>query len=158
MKKDKSSLFEGTQEDLFSQAKNETMGSEVSDAAKILRNFVSPLSKAVEKKHENFFFVEGDQSDKKEDSVEAKESSLSQEEQESFDHYIESASEASIKLEQEKASIIPRILTPSQDGLLLAVATSNNAEVSGDIRLQYKGKASKKQLERLRRKIAGEAL
>ncbi|TNE47229.1 MAG: hypothetical protein EP343_20555 [Deltaproteobacteria bacterium] len=130
-----------TSDDLFGVSAG--MDSDVSDAAKILRSFVSqvdPGEQAQDSAVEQDMFPIGAKKVDKADESSAKEPPTV------LDQYIESASEASDALDEDVPRITPRIVTqPEGDAKL------------DDLRLVYKGKATKRQLDKLRRKVMQQA-
>lgn len=119
-----------------------SMDSDVSDAAKILRSFVSQVDASVETNDSNLeqdMFPVGAKQETKAEETKAEPPTA-------LDQYIESASEVSDHLDDEIPRITPRIVKqPDGDASL------------DDLRLIYKGKATKRQLDRLRRKVMQQA-
>ncbi len=131
----------GNSDDLFSVPAG--MNSDVSDAAKILRSFVSqvdPGGQAEDSALEQDIFPIGAKSGTKTEEASSKEPPTV------LDQYIESASEASDALDEDVPRITPRIVTRPDGDVNL-----------DDLRLVYKGKATKRQLDKLRRKVMQQA-
>lgn len=139
---------EGQRNDIFALPDDEAMDSDVSHAAKILRSFVSQIGTTPKNA------VDDALSDDRElfpmaGSSLAPATDTTQREIHDLDQYIESVNKVSLHLEQDLEHDAPRI-TPR------IISVPNGAAVQ-DLRLVYQGKATKRQLERLRKKVMQQA-
>lgn len=142
MKDDDRSMGSSSSNNLFVVPDSSAMGSDVSDAAKILRSFVSRVGDAVQEEPGMFPAEEKAEESDAMEEAEPKKSDI--------DDYIASASDLSQAL-SDAPRITPRLITPSVDGI------SSVPVQATDVQLVYKGKASKKQLERLRKRVMQQA-
>jgi hypothetical protein len=145
MKDDKRSVSKHKKRELFAISESEAMRDEVSDAARILRGFTSQVDLDAAKDSEPLLF--GDHGFT--DSLALPKNKTST--LDDLDTYIESANWVAAHLEVAGVTIIPRIVVKNNDGQTYDPGLSR--QIANGIRLYYKGKAAKKQLERLRQKV-----
>lgn len=139
--------LEGKHQDIFAIPGGDGMNTDVSDAAKILRSFVSqvgpvPVSAiddAISDDSE-VFLNPGSAAKQNLNQSEVNDQDIQE-----LDQYIESVNKVSMHLEEEAPRIVPRIVSAPVDF------------VTQDLRLVYHGKATKRQLERLRKRVIQQA-
>lgn len=152
MKNDSRDLFAAKERELF-HVSDEAMSEEVTDAARILRSFVSHLEPMSDDSHERLYGVTDAAVSSDPFLVDVAPAPAVAEVDPDMDVLLQQADLVSNHL-TDAMEFVPRVvegasgvfsLHPKED---VPIAMKHSP-----IRLRYKGKASKKQLERLRRRV-----